>query len=122
MEILRFKQFEKSITWISKDINIRIDVEASKHAMDRFFRHGLEEKITEGDIIDVIEKSVEELTIALMTNELNIQEVFHLKDKESDLNIVAKLIPGKDEFKMIVITVMREKNFKVKDGEFVLEV
>lgn len=121
--IKKFDQFfEKSITWISKDINIRIDVEASKHAMDRFFRHGLDEKITEGEIIDIIEKSVEELTIALMSNRLNVREVFHIKDTENDLNIVAKILPGKDEFKMTIITVMRGKNFVPKDDEFVLEI
>ena len=58
------------LTYLDQDVNIRIDLEASRHATDRFFRHGFEEKIEEGDIIDIVERSIEELTIAMMQNKV----------------------------------------------------
>ena len=83
-----FKIFEKNISYIKKNVNIRVDVEASRHAMDRFYRHDPMNKIEEGDIIDVIDRSIEELTIALMQNRLNIEEKFILKDKDLEHNEV----------------------------------
>ena len=114
---------EKSLSWISKDVNIRIDIDASRHAMDRFFRHGIgEEKITESEIIEVVERSVEELTIALMQNRLNVNEPFVLKDRDSNLNIVAVLLTGTDEFTMKIITVMKKDNFQTYNNQYFLEI
>lgn len=116
--IKTFKIFEKNLSYIKKNVNIRVDVEASRHAMERFYRHDPMNKIEEGDIIDVIERSIEELTIALMQNRLNIEEKFILKDKNSDLHIVANLYAGDNEFTMVIITVMVEKNFRRKENFF----
>lgn len=116
--IKAFKVFEKNISYIKQNVNIRVDIDASRHAMERFLRHDPLNPIEEGDVIDVVERSIEELTIALMQNRLNIEEKFILKDKFSDLHIVANLYAGENEFTMVIITVMVEKNFRRKENFF----
>ncbi len=113
---------EKMLTYLDQDVNIRIDLEASRHATDRFFRHGFEEKIEEGDIIDIVERSIEELTIAMMQNKLNIDEPFIIKDAYSDLHLVAVIQSGSNEFKMKIITLMRKEGFKGRDNQFFIEI
>jgi hypothetical protein len=119
-----FKIFEKELTYIKKNIEIRFDVEASPHAMDRKYRHGIEkeELIEEGDVIDLVERSIEELTIALMQNRLNVDERFVLKDKDSGLCAVCLIQPGDIDFNLTVITVMRNQNFRTGEDQFVLEI
>ena len=119
-----FKIFEKDLTYIKKDIEIRFDVEASPHALTRKFRHGFHksELIHEDEVIDLVERSIEELTIALMQDRLNVEERFILKDKNSDLNVVCLIQAGKISFNLIIITVMKNSDFRVQSDQFVLEI
>lgn len=110
---------EKMLTSFDQDINIRVDIEATRHATDRFFRHGLEDKIDEGDIIEMVEDSIEELTIALMQNKLNVGEKFVIRDDELDLSFAAVINAGRNEFKLTVITV-RKGSFRTWDDQYVL--
>lgn len=117
-----FKIFEKDLTYIQKDIQIRFDVEASNHTMDRKYRHGIDNAIDEGDVIDLVERSIEELTIALMQDRLNVDERFVLKDKNSNLNAVCVIKSGSNEFKLTIITIMNAADFKTRSDQFVLEI
>lgn len=112
----------KNIGDVKDNVEIRIDLEAVPHVLDRQYRHGIEEKITEEEISDLVEKSIEELTIALMQDRLNIGERFVLKDKDTNLNCVCLLEPEKDNFKLIIITVMRKENFNTSPGQYVLSI
>src|ERR1035437_7324290 len=110
--IKNFKIFEKELTYIEKDVKIRFEIEASNHVMDRKYRHGPGAEISESDIIEVIENSIEELTIAMMQGRLVAEERFIIKNKETNLNIVAVIYSGKNEFKLVILTIMTEENFK----------
>lgn len=128
----------KFIGDVSQKVEIRIDIEAIGHAISRQFRHGLDDKITEDEIIETVEKSVETLTIALMHDEFDIYQReddypirgikegelsrFIIKNKKTDLNLVCELSPGDWEFKLTLITVMKKVDFKPYKGQFVLEV
>lgn len=131
---------------IKEPVEIRIDVEAVSHALDRQFRHGFSSgdnnkigaSISKDEILDTIETSVEQITISLMQNEFNITQEednyptkgvkagepnrFVIRNKKTDLNIVAQLEPGENEFKLTVITVMRKPDFKSYGGQYVVEV
>lgn len=111
----------KFLSDVKDDVEIRIDLEAAPHAMDRTWRHGLEDRIDEGDIIDLVERSIEELTIALMQDRLNVYERFTLRDKNSFLNVVAQLEPEDNNFKLLIITVMVKEKFITPRDQFVLE-
>lgn len=112
----------KNIGDVRDDVEIRIDLEAVPHVLDRQYRHGVEEKITEDEIVDLVEKSVEELTIALMQDRLNVGERFTLKDKDTNLNCVCVLEPEENNFKLIIITVIRKENFTTPTGQYVLSI
>lgn len=127
---------------IKQPVEIRIDVEAIGHALSRQFRHGvtdtLEAGISKDEILDTIESSVEELTIALMQDRFDIYQDeddyptrgiragepnrFVIRNKKNNLNIVCQLEAGDNEFTLTVITVMKKEDFKAYRGQFVLEV
>lgn len=135
----------KFIGDIKQPVEIRIDVEAVGHALSRQYRHGvtdtdgkIEAGISKDEILDTIEASVEEITIALMQDKFDIYQNeddyptrgvregepnrFVIRKKSNNLNIVCQLEPGDNEFTLTVITVMKEADFKSYRGQFVLEV
>lgn len=136
----------KFLTHIAEPVEIRIDVEAVSHALDRQFRHGVTQTdsgkinpgITNDEVIDTIESAVEEITIALMQDKFDIYQDeddyptrgvkagepnrFVIKNKKTNLNIVCQLEPGDNEFKLTVITVMKKEDFRAYRGQFVVEV
>jgi hypothetical protein len=130
------------LTYIKEPVEIRIDVEAVSHALDRQYRHGVTSDLKAGidkdEIIETIELAVEEITIALMQDRFNINQEeddyptrgvkegepnrFVIKNKKTDLNIVCQLESGDNEFTLTVITVMKKEDFKHYRGQFVVEV
>jgi hypothetical protein len=134
------------ISHISEPVEIRFDVEAVSHALERQYRHGfavgetgkIGASITNDEVIEAIEKAVEQITIALMQDKFNIyQDVddfptrgvkagepnrFVIHNKENNLNIVCQLEPGDYEFTLTVITVMKKEDFRTYRGQFVVEV
>lgn len=130
------------LTYIKEPVEIRIDVEAVSHALDRQYRHGVTSDLKAGidkdEIIETIEMAVEEITIALMQDRFNINQEeddyptrgvkagepnrFVIKNKQNDLNIVCQLESGDNEFTLTVITVMKKEDFKSYRGQFVVEV
>ena len=130
------------LTYIKEPVEIRIDVEAVSHALDRQYRHGVTSDLKAGidkdEIIETIEMAVEEITIALMQDRFNINQEeddyptrgvkagepnrFVIKNTQNNLNIVCQLESGDNEFTLTVITVMKKENFKSYRGQFVVEV
>lgn len=131
---------------VSEPVEIRIDIEAVSHALDRQYRHGfssgnngkIEAGITKDEIIETVESAVEEITIALMQDKFDIYQHrddyptkgvksgepnrFVLRNKKTNLNIVCQLEPGDNEFKLTVITVIKKENFVEYRGQFVIEI
>ena len=64
----------RDIGYVHDNVDIRIDIEKKSHAGDRQVRHGLDNEIEDGDIIETVELAIEELTISLM------QDFFDIKD------------------------------------------
>lgn len=127
----------KEIGYISKNVEIRIDVEAIGHVVyNRNWRHGFE--IKEDDIIGTVEDAIEQITISLMQDEFDIYQNednfptknvragepnrFVIKNKETNLNIVCQLEPGLEQFTLTVITIMNKPDFKAYRGQYVVEV
>ena len=116
------------IGYIKQPVEIRIEIEKHAHTMDRQWRHGLDEKITDDEIIECVELAVEQITIDLMHDEFDVYDQkgelnrFIIRNIENNLNIVCVLEPGEWEFKLIVITVMKKPDFKTNPGQYVVEV
>jgi hypothetical protein len=127
-----------SVGFVKQPVEIRIDIEKISHAGDRQWRHGVDEKITNDDIIETIELAIEQITISLMRDEFDIFQTeddyptkgvkagepnrFVIKNKTNNLNVVCQLTPGDYEFTLTVITVMTKTDFRVYPGQFVIEV
>ena len=126
------------ISSVKKPVEIRINVEAIEHVLDRMRRHGDTEiksvsgfkskypDISSSEIKSAIERSIEELTIALMQDRYSIYyegkfDRFCIWDKENDLHIVCELHPGDWSFDLVVFTVMKDSNFRKFNGQFVIE-
>lgn len=126
------------IGYVKQPVEIRIEIEKPPHAADRQWRHGVDGRITDDDIVETVEKAIEELTIALMQDQFDIYQSeddyptrgvkagepnrFVIKNKENSLNAVCILQPGDYEFKLTVITVMTKDDFRTNPGQYVLEV
>ena len=131
---------------VKEPVEIRIDVEAIGHALGRQFRHGvsandsgkIEANITKDEILDAVEASVEQLTIALMQGDFEINQKeddyptrgvregepnrFVIRNKKTNLNLVCSLKSGDWEFTLTVVTVMKKPDFKEYKGQFVIEI
>jgi hypothetical protein len=116
---------------LQKEVEIRIDLEKIRHASIQQYRHGfnrLSGKIEDYEIIDLVERAIEEITIALMQDRYDIKDEngkpnrFIIRDKETKLNVVCELRPGENEFTLTVITVMRVEHFRTAIGQWVVEV
>ena len=128
----------QNIGFLKQPVEIRIDIEKIVHAGERQFRHGLDQKISNDDIIETIEKAIEQITIDLMHDEFDIYQQeddyptkgikaggpnrFVIKNKANNLNVVCQLTPGDFEFTLTVITVMIKPDFKAYPGQYVVEV
>ena len=116
------------IGYIKQPVEIRIEIENPTHAADRQWRHGVDDRITDDDIIETVELAIEQLTIDLMQDELDIYDEngefnrFVIRNKENNLNIVCILQPGEWEFKLTVITVMKKDDFRTYKGQHIIEV
>lgn len=126
------------IGYLKQPVEIRIEIEKPPHAADRQWRHGVDEKITDDEIIETVEKAIEQITIDLMQDEFDIYQNednyptkgvkagdfnrFVIKNKENELNIVCILKPGDWEFTLTVITVMKKDDFRTNPGQHIIEV
>ncbi len=128
----------KEIGYLRQPVEIRVEIEKPAHAEERRFRHGVDNVISDGDIIETVELAIEELTIALMQDRFDIYQNeddyptkgvkagepnrFVIRNIDSGLNLVCILKPGENEFKLIVITVMNKLDFRTYSGQYVIEV
>lgn len=129
----------KTIGYLKEPVEIRIDIEKIQHAGERQYRHGgMENTISNDDIIETVELAIEEITIALMQDRFDIYQDqddyptkgvkagepnrFVIKNKTNDINVVCQLEPGDNEFTLTVITVMRKPDFRSYHGQYVVEV
>jgi len=116
------------IGYIKKPVEIRIEIEKPAHTMDRQWRHGLDEKITDDEIIETVELAIEQITIDLMHDEFNVYDErgqltrFVIRNTENHLNIVCVLEPGDWEFTLTIVTVMKKEGFTTNPGQYVVEV
>lgn len=137
--IKKFEYYDDPIflTQVKKPVEIRINIEAIEHAIERMGRHGYTKKVDSGytkslpnitkeDIKETIEKGIEELTIALMQDRFSIYDNndnfdrFVFRNDDNYLNIVCELEPGDQSFSLVVITVMKDYNFKIGKNQFTI--
>lgn len=131
MKIKNFNQFinevNKEIGKIEKDVEIRFDIESSQHVWkDRKFRHE-DDIIEDHEILDLIENSMEQITIDLMRNQIKIDKRFVIKN--SELSLACVVHPDENNFDLHVITCFKNQyaddplvGLRMPSGQYVYDV
>ena len=115
------KLVENTIAKVSKDINVKIDIDKTFHAGERQFRH--QNPISDLEITEIVKLALPEIANELMFDEIDMGSYVLIKHKATDINIVGALHPGvNDTIDFVVVTVMRKKDFMPKKGTKVIEV
>ena len=111
---------EKSIGKVSRKINVTIELDKTRHAGERQFRHDTE--IQDKEILAVAQRSIEPLTRELLGDDIRVGDVILIRDSRTKLNLVGKLKEKGDTLELVIITVMRKAGFKPKSGTKVLDI
>jgi hypothetical protein len=116
-----YKIFEKDLGYIEQPVEIRFDIQSTLHMFkDSKWRHGFNNRITDDEVIEIVQDSTEQLTIDLMSNKLDVEERFVLR--KGDLHLVCIITPGDYNFTLIVITAMRRNDFRLLNNQYVYDV
>lgn len=119
--IIKLKSLvENTIAKVSKDINVKIDIDKTVHAGQRQFRH--ETPISDEEIIRIVSLALPEIANQLMFDEINMGSYVLIKN-DDNLNIIGVLHPGNNGvIDFVVITVMKKKDFMPKKNTKIIEV
>ena len=100
---------EEIIGKYNKKIDITYEIDKTEHA--RIRQHREKEFISDDDINSLAKRSIETIANALLFDEIDIGDKIHIKDPDSDLNIVGQIEEEYSHIKIIIITIMRTKKF-----------
>lgn len=105
--------FEKRIGELLDDIKIEIDLVSTKHAEERKNRHGEENPISNDEIIETTLKALDEIAERQLKGIDKIGRKYWIYDEANkNLNVVARLQRNGNDLILLVITVMREPEFR----------
>ena len=115
-ENMNFQSIAK-IGTVKKPITIEIDLEHSRHSMERQGRSS--KYIKNSDIKETVDKATEEIVDAMMSDKLNNNDPVLLYNNELELNVVGSVITDRnDNLTFKVITVMYHSDFKNKNNSY----
>jgi hypothetical protein len=117
---------EKTVGNIKKTITISLDIDATKHALERQTRHGSDKyNIIEMDeVTDIVDSATPRLINDLIQNNINVEEdSIILQDKYTETTVVGILKKKSNtEIKFLIITLYRGKDFRIGRDQKVIEV
>ena len=107
---------------VNKTINIEIDLQHTKHSLERQGRSST--YIKNSDIKLAVEKATEEIVNKLIDDTIDVGDAVWIYDTSNDLNVVGSLIANKynDDVTFRVITVMISDNFYNKKKSYKITV
>ena len=113
---------EYTIGKVSKEINVKIDIDKTYHAGQQQVRpEG--GPINDTSIIEIVNLALPKIADMLIFDEINMGDYVLIKHRGTMINIVGALNPGNnDEIDFVVVTVMRKENFIPKQGTKVIEI
>ena len=114
---------EYTIGKVSKQINVKIDIDKTVHAGQQQTRPENIVPINDNEIINTVNLALPTIADMLIFDEINMGSYVLIKQKNTNINIVGALHPGvNDEIDFVVVTVMRKENFMPKKGTKVIEI
>ena len=120
--IIKLKNLvEYTISKVSKEINVKIDIDKTRHAGERQSRDG--RQISDTEIIEIVKIALPEIANLLLFDKIDMNSYVLIKHRGTNINIVGALHPGANgEIDFVVVTVMRKENFMPKKGTKVIEI
>lgn len=115
MKLLGDILIEDIIGKVSQKINVVLQLDKTKHAGERQYRHE-DRYISDAEIKIAAEKAIPIIAKYLLFNRMDVGDSILIYDKRSDLNLIGKLQSGKGILELIIITVMIKRDFKSKPG------
>ncbi len=106
---------ETSIGTASQKITVSIEIDKTAHAGDRQSRHGESNPITDDEIRKTAERGIPKLSKLLLLDKIRVGDDVVIQ-AGGGMNVVGNIQKHGDELKLVVITVMKKKNFKPKAG------
>lgn len=103
---------------VTKPVTIELDLQHSKHSMERQGRSS--KYIKNSDIKEAVDKSTEEIVDAMMSDTINTNDPVWIHNTNNNLNVVGSIIYNKkrDTITFKVITVMYHSDFKNKKKSY----
>lgn len=114
---------ERNLEKFKIKINIKIDLETTRHSDERKTRHA--EEIGDDEIIKTTRKALSEITEKLILDEININDAIRIFNTTTNLNVIGTIKGDKtikEPLTFVVITIMRKESFKPKTGTFTIKV
>lgn len=119
--LLSLEEFinESKIANVEEDLKIEIEIDTTVHAEERKFRHldKGEDPISNNEIIETTKKGLDTICDRQVKGFDTIGKKYLIYDKNNnDLNVVAVLNRVKGNLVLLVITIMRKKEFESPDA------
>lgn len=103
------------------NIRVVLALDKTKHAGERQSRHGGQDFISDEEIISTAKKGIPSLSQALLFDKIDVGDDVVIQSKDG-LNVVGNIQREGNDLKLVVITVMRKKNFRPKPGTLPIRV
>jgi hypothetical protein len=112
---------EYTIGKVSKQINVKIDIDKTVHAGQQQNRP--EGHTSDTEIIEIVNLALPEIANMLLFDEIDMGDYVLIKHRGTMINIVGALQHGNNGvIDFVVVTVMKKENFMPKKGTKVIEV
>ena len=112
MKLTKLKDliYERLLTKTTGSVTISFKIDTTSHSEVRKFRH--ENEIDDYEIIKTIEPTLNDILNLLIFNELDIEDEICITNERTFLNVVCAIKQSaKDEIDLVLITVIRKRNF-----------
>jgi len=112
---------EEFIGSIAKTFDVQLQIDKTNHATLRQHRKE-NDFISDQEIKSVIDKAMIKIVAKLLIDKIFIGDKIHIYDSKTDLNIVGQIkLEQNNKLEFVIITIMREKNFRQKpDMKFLM--
>lgn len=114
---------ELAIGQVSKQLKIVLNLDKTTHAGERQYRTDQEgDYVSDKEILKIANNALSHIVSALIFNKIDIGDYILIRDNSSNLNLIGFLRSNNKKLELVIITVMRKKNFKAKAGTKIINI
>lgn len=111
---------------LQKNIKVNVDIEATKHALERQTRHGDDNIIEMDEVTYIIDKAMPQIIDSLIHDDIDVDKDDRvvLQDKYTETTVagVVNTKRNSDDLVFVVITVYRGNEFRTSKNQKIIKV